>query len=221
MPPPGARREQPQARGADRPLEEAGHRETRGPGDAEEEPPPPPPPRQDSDPALLDLVLATGDDLVRGLWVLDHLGDRNHRLLEFTIQDRVSRACSKAAALDFRRADFNELDTSARPFARLQAVRGRARLWKRKTSAGDRLKRADRHETERGESVRPRTARQRRQSPSPNNTAIARQEPGAWGTWQGYERWDETYRFWVSFCVSPCSTGLSAQHLLLTNLAGH
>ncbi|XP_059585303.1 zinc finger protein 829-like isoform X2 [Alligator mississippiensis] len=47
MPSPGARREpgdawreQPQARGADRPLEKAGHRETPGPPDPEEEPPP-------------------------------------------------------------------------------------------------------------------------------------------------------------------------------------
>ncbi|XP_059585300.1 zinc finger protein 708 [Alligator mississippiensis] len=52
MPPLGARREpgdawreQPQARGADRPLEKAGHRETPGPQDPEEEPPP----RQESD----------------------------------------------------------------------------------------------------------------------------------------------------------------------------
>ena len=58
---------------------------------------------------MLDLVLATGDDLVRGLRVLGHLGDSDHRLLEFTIQRKVAKACSKAAALDFRRADFNEL----------------------------------------------------------------------------------------------------------------
>ena len=58
---------------------------------------------------LLDLVLATGDDLVRGLQVLDSLGDSDHRLLGFTIQCKVAKACSKAAALDFRRADFNEL----------------------------------------------------------------------------------------------------------------
>ena len=59
--------------------------------------------------ALLDLVLATGDDLVRGLQVLDHLCDSDHRLLEFTNQHRVSRACSKAVALDFKRADLNKL----------------------------------------------------------------------------------------------------------------
>ncbi|XP_059581920.1 uncharacterized protein LOC132249993 [Alligator mississippiensis] len=59
--------------------------------------------------ALLDLVLATGDDLVVGLQVLDHLGDSDHRLLEFTIQRKVAKASSKAAALDFRRADFNEV----------------------------------------------------------------------------------------------------------------
>ena len=57
----------------------------------------------------MDLVLATGDDLVRGLWVLNHLGDSNHRLLEFTTQCKVAKACSKAAALDFRRADVNEM----------------------------------------------------------------------------------------------------------------
>ena len=54
--------------------------------------------------ALLDLVLASGDDLVRGLRVLDHLGDSNHRLLESTIQSKVAKACSETAALDFRRA---------------------------------------------------------------------------------------------------------------------
>ncbi|XP_059582419.1 uncharacterized protein LOC132250144 [Alligator mississippiensis] len=59
--------------------------------------------------ALLDLVLATGDDLLSRLQVRDHLGDSDHRLLEFTIQRRVSKACSKAADLDFRRADFNEV----------------------------------------------------------------------------------------------------------------
>ena len=59
--------------------------------------------------ALLDLVLATGDDLVRGLRVMGHLGDSDHRLLEFTIQRKVAKSCSKAAALDFRRADFNKL----------------------------------------------------------------------------------------------------------------
>ena len=37
------------------------------------------------------------------------LGDSDHRLLGFTIQCKVAKACSKAAALDFRRADFNEL----------------------------------------------------------------------------------------------------------------
>ena len=58
---------------------------------------------------LLDPVLATGDDLVRGLQVLDHLGNSDHRLLEFTIQHKVAKAYSKAAALDFRRVDFNEL----------------------------------------------------------------------------------------------------------------
>ena len=57
----------------------------------------------------MDLVLATGDNLVTGLQVLDPLGDSNHRLLEFTIQRRVPRACSKAVALDFRKANFNKL----------------------------------------------------------------------------------------------------------------
>ena len=41
--------------------------------------------------------------------MLDHLGDSDHRLLEFTIQRKVAKASSKAAAIDFRRADFNEL----------------------------------------------------------------------------------------------------------------
>ncbi|XP_059585091.1 uncharacterized protein LOC109285840 [Alligator mississippiensis] len=73
--------------------------------------------------ALLDLVLATGNDLVRGLQVLDHLGDSDHCLLEFTIQLRVSKACSKAAALDFRRADFNELRRLVGEALRSQRVR--------------------------------------------------------------------------------------------------
>ena len=51
--------------------------------------------------ALLDLVLATGDDLVRGLRVLDHLGDSDHRLLEFTIQRKVAKACSKGSGPRF------------------------------------------------------------------------------------------------------------------------
>ena len=50
---------------------------------------------------MLDLVLAMGDDLVSGLWVLNHLDVSDHRLLEFTIQRKVAKACSKAAALDF------------------------------------------------------------------------------------------------------------------------
>ena len=50
---------------------------------------------------MWDLVLATGDDLGRGLRVLDHLGDSDHCLLEFTIQRKVAKVCSKAAALDF------------------------------------------------------------------------------------------------------------------------
>ena len=41
--------------------------------------------------------------------MINHLGDSDHRLLEFTIQRKVAKACSKATALDFRRADFNEL----------------------------------------------------------------------------------------------------------------
>ncbi|KYO44843.1 hypothetical protein Y1Q_0016637 [Alligator mississippiensis] len=57
----------------------------------------------------LALALATSDDLVRGLQVLDYLGDSDHHLLEFTIQRRVSRACNKTVALDFKRANFNEL----------------------------------------------------------------------------------------------------------------
>ena len=58
---------------------------------------------------MLDLVLATSNDLVRGLQMLEHLGNSDHHLLKFTIQHKVAKTCSKAAALDFRRVDFNEL----------------------------------------------------------------------------------------------------------------
>ena len=68
----------------------------------------------------MDLVLAMGDDLVRGLWVLSHLGNSDHRLLEFTIQCKVAKACSKAAALDFRKVDFNELRGIVREALRSQ-----------------------------------------------------------------------------------------------------
>ena len=58
--------------------------------------------------ALLALVLAMGDDLVRGLLVPDHVGNSDHHLLDFIIQRRVSRAHTKTKALDFRKANFNE-----------------------------------------------------------------------------------------------------------------
>ena len=61
------------------------------------------------DSALLDLVLATGDDLVGNPQVHSNLGDSDHHLVEFTIQQRVGKISSEAKVLDFRRANFSKL----------------------------------------------------------------------------------------------------------------
>ncbi|XP_059578763.1 RNA-directed DNA polymerase from mobile element jockey isoform X1 [Alligator mississippiensis] len=59
--------------------------------------------------AILDLVLATGDDMVGDLQIGSHLGDSDHLIIEFFIKRQVGKVTSRVKVLDFRKADLNEL----------------------------------------------------------------------------------------------------------------
>ena len=59
--------------------------------------------------ALLDLVLATGDDLIGDLVIDGKLGDSDHELITFTIRRKAGMSVSNTEVLDFRKADFDKL----------------------------------------------------------------------------------------------------------------
>ena len=56
---------------------------------------------------LLDLVLTNRDGLVKEVKVGDSLGCSDHEMVEFKILSGRSKAISRIATLDFRRANFD------------------------------------------------------------------------------------------------------------------
>ena len=59
--------------------------------------------------ALLDLVLAMGEDRVGELQIHGHPGDSDHQSIKFTIQHRVGKITSRVEELDFRKTNFSAL----------------------------------------------------------------------------------------------------------------
>ena len=59
--------------------------------------------------ALLDLVVAMGDDLISNLNIEGNLGDSDHELITFTICCKAGKSVSNTEVLDFRKADFDKL----------------------------------------------------------------------------------------------------------------
>ena len=59
--------------------------------------------------ALLDPVLATGDNLIGGLVIDGKLGDSDHELITFTIHRKAGKSVSNMEVLDFRKAHFDKL----------------------------------------------------------------------------------------------------------------
>ncbi|XP_059575008.1 RNA-directed DNA polymerase from mobile element jockey isoform X1 [Alligator mississippiensis] len=74
--------------------------------------------------AILDLVLATGDDMVGDLQISSQLGDSDHLIIEFTIRRRVGKVTSRVKVLDFRKADLNELRRLVKDALRSRSFEG-------------------------------------------------------------------------------------------------
>ena len=59
--------------------------------------------------ALLDLVLATGDDLIGNPVIDGKVDDSDHKLISFTIHHKAGKSVSNTEILNYRKADFQKL----------------------------------------------------------------------------------------------------------------
>ena len=64
------------------------------------------------DGALLDLLFTNKEGLVGDAKVEEHLGQRDHEIIEFSIIGDVRRVTSKTTILNFQKADFDLFRTS-------------------------------------------------------------------------------------------------------------